>query len=103
MPPSTKPKTASRKRADRRSKTRPKARKSAQKRVAAAAPPAETAQRAARRTVWLLQDHLDRLEALKRDQRPRLRKAGLRASVTTLIDEAITAYLKQHEKKPKRR
>ena len=46
-----------------------------------------------RRTVWLREDHLERLEILKIRERSRLKSQGRRASVTTLIDEAVERYL----------
>ena len=51
-----------------------------------------------RRTAWLREDHLDRLEILKRRERARLRDdPEKRAAVTSLIDEAIEKYLAEME------
>lgn len=51
-----------------------------------------------RRTAWLREDHLDRLEALKRREKDRLRAdPEKRLAVTTLIDEAIEKYLEEME------
>ncbi|MCI0396385.1 MAG: hypothetical protein L0332_24540 [Chloroflexi bacterium] len=65
----------------------------------AAAPPArkEPAPESGppRRTAWLREDHLDRLELLKRKERRRLRQQYKRVSMTSLIDEAIEAYLQK--------
>jgi hypothetical protein len=46
-----------------------------------------------RRTAWLREDHLERLEVLKIRERSRLKSQGRRASITTLIDEAMERYL----------
>jgi len=52
-----------------------------------------------RRTAWLREDHLDRLEAIKIRDRKRLRTDPYkRVAVTTLIDEAIERYLDEMEK-----
>ena len=52
-----------------------------------------------RRTAWLREDHLDRLEAIKIRDRNRLRTdPDKRVAVTTLIDEAIELYLDEMEK-----
>lgn len=51
-----------------------------------------------RRTAWLREDHLDRLEALKRKEKARLRAdPNKRVAVSTLIDEAIERYLQEME------
>jgi hypothetical protein len=51
-----------------------------------------------RRTAWLREDHLDRLEALKRKEKARLRAdPNKRVAVSTLIDEAIERYLDEME------
>jgi hypothetical protein len=51
-----------------------------------------------RRTAWLREDHLDRLEALKRKEKARLRAdPNKRVAVSTLIDEAIERYLEEME------
>jgi hypothetical protein len=51
-----------------------------------------------RRTAWLREDHLDRLEVLKIRDRERLRTdPDKRVAVTTLIDEAIERYLSEME------
>ena len=47
-----------------------------------------------RRTAWLLEDHMLRLERLKIQERRRLKREKKRVSMTTLIDEAMEAYLK---------
>lgn len=47
-----------------------------------------------RRTAWLLEDHMLRLERLKIQERRRLKREKKRVSMTTLIDEALEAYLK---------
>ena len=46
-----------------------------------------------RRTAWLLEDHMLRLERLKIQERRRLKREKKRVSMTTLIDEALEAYL----------
>lgn len=53
---------------------------------------------APRRTAWLREDHLDRLEVLKRREKARLRDdPEKRVAVTSLIDEAIEQYLAEME------
>ena len=51
----------------------------------------------ARRTAWLREDHLERLELLKFKERQRLKQEGKRVSLTSLIDEALEQYLAQKE------
>ena len=46
-----------------------------------------------RRTAWLLEEHMLRLERLKIQERRRLKREKKRVSMTTLIDEALEAYL----------
>ena len=55
---------------------------------------AEPAEQLERRTAWLREDHLLRLEQLKIKERRRLKRQKKRVSMTTLIDEALEAYLK---------
>ena len=51
-----------------------------------------------RRTAWLREDHLDRLQTLKLREKNRLRDdPNKRLAVTTLIDEAIEKYLAEME------
>ena len=54
----------------------------------------EPAEQLERRTAWLREDHLLRLEQLKIKERRRLKRQKKRVSMTTLIDEALEAYLK---------
>jgi len=46
-----------------------------------------------RRTTWVREDYMVRLETLKLRERARLRKQGKRVSVASLIDEALEQYL----------
>ena len=50
-----------------------------------------------RKQAWIKEDHLDRLEDLKRRERSRLQGEGKRASRQALIDEALELYLSQME------
>ena len=50
-----------------------------------------------RRTAWIREDHLERLELLKLKERQRLKGEGKRASITALIDEALELYLANKE------
>lgn len=50
-----------------------------------------------RQSTWILEDHFDRLDALKLRQKRRLKQEGKRVSVTSLIDEAIDQYLEKME------
>lgn len=71
----------------------PKARPKTQK----ATPKEEPEKKLPRRTAWLREDHLQRLEALKLRDRGRLQQEGKRVSLTTLIDEALERYLAEME------
>ncbi len=59
--------------------------------------PEAEAEPVARQSTWVTVDQFDRLDALKIRQKKRLKQEGKRASVQSLIEEAIEQYLKKME------